>query len=343
MKSLSIREIAKLAGCSVSTVSNVLNEREGFFSEDTRKRVMQVVRENNYVSNSAGRTLRKGSTETVGVVFYPKNTDIFGSEFYINILRSVQSYLAKNNYEMLLSEYTADMFSAGLPPQCVLRGKVDGIIVLGGFPLDAVEAIKSHDVPCVFLDFFTENADCITSNGRVAVKDIVRKLVLQGHTHIEYFAYGLNTYSCSVRVAGFIDGIKEAGLDENLCKVYDKLEDTQSAIELLDRILETERIPSAIIGCNDFLASTLMSHVLDKKLRVPEDIAFFGYDDISLSRTSRPTLSTVHVDINQMGEFAGQMLLDRIENPSADFSVKMLEPKIIERESSQGFKGMLMA
>ena len=112
---------------------------------------------------------------------------------------------------------------------------------------------------------------------------------------------------------------------------------------MLDRILKSGRIPSAIIGCNDFLASTLMSYSLDKKIRVPEDIAFFGYDDISLSRTSRPSLSTVHVDINQMGELAGQMLLDRIENPSADFFVKMLDTKIIERESSQGFKGILMA
>ena len=334
MKSLSIREIAKLADCSVSTVSNVLNAKEGFFSEETRQRVMKVVRENNYISNSAGRNLRKGRTETVGVVFYPKNTDIFGSEFYINLLRSLQSTLAENNYEMLLSEYTSEMFSEGLAPQCVLRGKVDGIVVLGGFPQEAVNSIKSYEIPTVYLDFLTENADCVISNGRMAVREIVKRLVLQGHTHIECFAYGLNSHSSSVRVDGFRDGIRETGLDKNLCRSHENLTNTESALRVLDNVLSSERVPTAIIHSNDFLASILMSHALDKKVKVPQDIAFFGYDDISLSRNSRPPLSTVHINIDAMGKSAAEILLNRIENNQSEFVVKILSPEIIERESS---------
>jgi len=333
-KHVSIKEIAKIAKCSISTVSNVLNGNSRFFSEDTRSRVLKAVSDNHYVSNSSGRNLRTGKTETVGVVFYPPNADVFGSEFYINVMRGLQKVLSENGYEMLLSEYTRQFSENALPPTFISRGKVDAVIVLGGFPQRAADAILGGGIPALVLDSFNPLADSILTNGRKATKEAVKYLASKGHKHIEYFLYGNDDYNSAMRAKGFLDGVKDCGLDKSLCAVHNNLRDNFGAEREFEEMMNLGKRPTAVMGVNDSLSTFLMERARSHGLEIPKDMAFFGFDDVALARRSSPALSTIHVDTLALGELGARTVLERIKNPEAPLIKKVFTPTAVYRAST---------
>lgn len=332
-KKTSIRTIAKLAGCSISTVSNVLNNNSRFFSEATRKRVMKVVNAKRYISNASGRNLRTGRTETIGLLFYPPNADIFDSEFHISIMLSLQKTLSKNGYELLLSEYTKAQVESDQIPSFVMKGKADAMIILGGMPKRALQNILKWEIPTLMLDSYMPNVDSISTNGRKASRDATSYLISMGHRHIEYFLYGNDDYNSNMRALGFLDAVAEFGLDPAVCRVHNQLEDKQGAAHELEALLSSKKIPTAIMGANDNITTFLMSLVQSKGIRVPDDISFFGFDDVMMSTRCNPQLSTVHTDTSMLGEVGALSILHRLQNPDSPRINKIFDLELKIRDS----------
>jgi len=332
-KRISIKAIADMAGCSISTVSHVLNNNTSFFGEDTRKRVMEIVEKTHYTLNSCGRNLRTGKTETIGLVFYRPNTDIFKSEFYLSMMYGFQKKLSESGYDLLLSELTKTQIEEKRLPSFIGRSKADALVALGGFPQIALDKILKANMPTVMLDSFHPQLDSILTNGRKASSEIVKYLYSCGHRHIEYFLYGNGDYNSNMRAKGFEDAVKNLGLDQKLCVVHNDLADNSGAAAAMEKTLSQKKVPTAIMGANDCIVTFLMSYAQAKGIRVPSDISFFGFDDVLLATRCTPQLSTVHTDTNLMGEVGAEIILERLKNPDMPKVKKVFEVPLVFRDS----------
>ena len=329
---VSIKTIAKLAECSTATVSNILNDK-GAFSESTKKKVLEIVKANNYTRNAIGRNLRLGRSETVGITFYRPNADIFRHEFYLNMMGALERTFAENNYEIILSEYTDTMVGRGELPPFLAKGKADAMIVLGGFPKESLKIFAESGYPVVMLDTYDDSCDCVITDGRAAVENAMGEISKRGYKSADFFGFGVPDYNTDMRVAGFLSGVEKFGFDKSRCRVCRNFFDVGGAVAEFEKMLASPRRPEVVLASNDRLAAELLAAAKDAGLRVPEDIGFVGFDDTPLAEMVSPKLCTVRTDVGQMGRRGAMLALRRIADRNAERVVDVSVPQFVARGS----------
>lgn len=330
----SIKEIAKLAGCSIATVSNTLNDK-GRISQEVRNKVFKICKKHGYLPNSAGRNLRRRCNETIGVIFYPSCAAIFRNIYYAEIMEAIESALESKSHDLLLSGFESTFSDEQEPPRFVRQGKVDGIILLGGFPREIVKRFSEFGLPIVLLDDRKRGIpiDTITTDGYTAGRQIVDHLVEQGHRSMVFMAYQQDGYNAERRMAGFQDGVRQHGLPKTLNVSLRNFTDSPGGYVELKKLMQRKRPPTAVVAVNDTLAWDLLGYLNEDGLCVPTDISLFGFDDDSIGRNCNPPLSTVRVDKGELGRIGVETLLDRIENPSTPVRTLHLPTELIHRKS----------
>ena len=330
----SIKEIAKLAGCSIATVSNTLNCK-GRISQEVRDKVFKICKKHGYLPNSAGRNLRRCRNETIGVIFYPSCSAIFRNIYYAEIMEAIESTLESNSHDLLLSGFESTCSRNMEPPRFVRQGKVDGIILLGEFPKEIVKHFSEFGLPVVLIDDRKKRIpiDTITSDGYSAGRQIVNHLVEQGHRRMVFMAYQQDGYNADRRMAGFHDGIKQHGLPATLNVSLKNFTDSPGGYAELKKLMARKRPPTAIIAVNDVLASDLLGYLKKDGVSVPKAMSLFGFDNDSIGRNSNPPLSTVRVDKHALGKIGVETLLKRIANPSASVAALHLPTELVHRKS----------
>ena len=335
---VSIKSIAKLANCSTATVSNVLNNK-GMFSKATKEKIMKIVREQKYTRNAIGRNLRTGKSETIGITFCRQNADIFQHQFYLVMMGALERTLAENNYEIILSEYTNTMQARRELPPFLNKGKVDGMIVLGGFPKEITDMfVASTTLPIVMLDTYAKNADCIITDGKTAVRNAMKEVAKLGHKHVEFFGFSYPDYNTDMRIQGFIEAIEEFGFDKPKCKIHRNFDRIDSAIEEFKKMLSQKHQPSVIITSNDNVAVALMNTAKQLGINVPTQMGFVGFDDTPIAEMAEPQLTTIKTNIVQMGKMAAEIILQKLKNPNLQPCTKILLPSFVARKSLVAYR-----
>ncbi len=330
---ISIKSIAKLANCSTATVSNVLNNK-GMFSAETKERIMEIVRKHKYTRNAIGRNLRTGKLETIGITFCRQNADIFQHQFYLVMMSALERIMAENNYEIILSEYTNTMQERKELPPFLTKGKVDGMIVLGGFPKETIKLFtESTSRPVVMLDTFAENADCVITDGKKAIKNAMREISKLGHTHVEFFGFSTPDYNTDMRIQGFIEGIEAFGFDKRKCKIHRNFGRVDTGVDEFKKMLAQKNLPSVVMASNDNMAVALMNAAKDAGIDVPTQMGFVGFDDTPIAQMASPQLTTIKTDISAMGTMAANIMLQKIRDKNSPRSIEILEPTFVMRQS----------
>ena len=330
----SIKEIAKIAGCSIATVSNTLNGK-GRISQEVRDKVFAICKKYGYLPNSAGRNLRRRRNETIGVIFYPSTSAIFSNIYYAEIMAAVESTLESKNHDLLLSGFqTATADNKG-SLRIVRQGKVDGVILLGHFPRQIVKQFKDYGLPIILLDDrkLRIQVDAVTTDGYKAGREIVDHLVSLGHRRMAFMAYEQDGYNAEQRMAGFNDGIKAHNLPQTLNTSLKNFTVSPDGYEELKTLLQRKRPPTAVVAVNDTLAWDLLQYLKEDGISVPDDLSIFGFDDDSIGHNCYPPLSTVRVNKQELGRIGVETLLNRIENPSAPVTVQHLPTELVHRQS----------
>lgn len=305
-----IKDVAREAGVSVATVSRVFNN-SAVVSEDTRRVVREVAERLNYWPNGAARSLITNRTQAIGVML----PDLFG-EFYSEILRGMDMTARKSSLHLLVSSSHADAneLVAGLR---ATRGRIDGLIVMAP-DLDAGPAIRAlaNDLPLVLIDPGKgfEACDTVGIANQTGASEIVRHLIGLGHKQVATITGPARNADARQRLEGYRAALRAAGIER--VAGYEVLGDftEPSGYAAGARLLMLESRPTAVFAANDYMAIGAMGAFSDAHVRVPEDIAMVGFDDIAMARYLNPPLTTVHVDAYRLGERAIEMLL---ENPGS--------------------------
>jgi LacI family transcriptional regulator len=329
---VTIKDVAREAGVSVATVSRVWNEA-AFVSPETRQRVAEIASRLGYSPHGAARSLITRTTKAVGVLL----PDLYG-EFFSEIIRGIDHTVQAAGYHILVSSShdSKDEIDAALRS---MRGRVDGLIIMSPDP-EAQRTLNSlqGSFPVVLLNGGAEeNAfDTITIENHEGARAMVRHLLALGHTRIAMIGGPERNYDAAERRRGYESALQESGivLDSSLV-VQGDFSDL-SGHKAVKEILDLEVQPTAIFAANDSMAIGALSALHERGLRVPKDVAVAGFDDIPLARYMNPQLSTVHVDISQLGERAAALLLSSLQQGTRPRQQIQLSTTLVIRSSCGG-------
>ena len=339
--SVTIRDVARLAGVSVATVSRVLNASAPV-REETRARVLEVARELRFSPNSAARSLSRQRAGALGVIL----PDLYG-EFFSELLRGIDQEAQRAGHSLLVSSSHHDSRGIGAAVRA-MRGRVDGLMVMApdvSAPLlaDVIPA----GVPTVLLNgpavdagVYHVDADVyeITVDNFGGARAMTRHLIALGHTRIGFIAGAALNHEAIERARGHRAAMREAGLpcEPALDVRGDFTEDGgwRGARELL----ALASPPSVIFASNDAMAVGALSALREAGLSVPGDVAVVGFDDIPIARFLNPPLTSVRVGIAALGERAASLLLAALaeRSPPGHPSRRAVLPAVLVIRDSCG-------
>ena len=325
---VTIRDVAAAAGVSVATVSRVFNQK-GPIREETVRRVMDVVDALQYIPHAGARSLSTRSTRTIGVVL----PDLHG-EFFSEVIRGIDLAAREQSFHLLLSGSHADRDEMRAVVQAV-RGLIDGLVVMSP-DLDpgALVGELPRNIPVVLLNAKVKGHPCITIDNAGGARAMVRHLVSLGHERIAFFCGPPNNADAEQRRRGYRAGLAEAGLAPI------EIEGTfteESGYEAAKRFIRLSPRPTAAFAGNESMAIGALSAFSEGGLRVPEDVALVGFDDIPIARFLAPPLTTVKVPIADLGRRAFEILVHDGKSNGANDNGKQrnvkLETKLVVRRS----------
>ncbi len=328
MKKLTVKEIAKMAGVSVTAVSFVLNNKPGV-SDETRAKVQQIIDETGFKPNLNSKKLLFNKSFNITLMVNSFSSP-FDDLFYFEITRGILNRSRKYNYNITIAKLSS---SKPQLPDTVYSGDTDGIIFMQDISEKLIDKAVASGVPSVIVDShsISKKIPSIAPDYRKATYDATKHLINHGHTDIAMIASDtvLDFYKQSL--LGFCDAMNEVHLNTNPESCGIRARDEESAYDACKRLLSGDNTPTAIVCTVDSFAIGAMRCAKDMGFSVPDDISFIGIDDILLSRYIEPKLTTMGIDKVEMGKMAMDMLLKQIEGETVQ-SVS-LPMEIVERES----------
>ena len=329
---LTIRDIARESGVSISTVSRVINNKSRV-NEKTRKRVLEVVKEFRYEPNNIARSLVKNKTNTIGVIL-----EEILNPFFSEIAKGIAETLKKRNYTMLLTDSNFEEEVELELTRTLLRNKVDGIIIaLMNDKSKALDLIKRRNIPFFSINCraVKEKFDWVATDNFKGGYIATKYLIDLGHTKIMHIK-GTNDQPSLDKYRGFRRAILDSNLNlSNQIIVSGKVKTSKDGKELIKKYIDKKGIsslPTAIFAVNDDTALGVLEILSKEGLKIPEDLSIIGYDDIYTAEYIG--LTTVRQEKYKMGEIAAIELLKKLEGDEKDIIKEVsIEPKLIIRRS----------
>lgn len=325
-----IKDVAREAGVSVATVSRVFND-SSLVSEATRQVVRDVAGRLNYWPNGAARSLITNRTQAIGVLL----PDLFG-EFYSEVLRGMDCTARRAGLHLLVSSSHADTNEVVAAIR-TMRGRIDGLIVMAP-DVDARSVIGPNSIglPLVLIDPGPEVEGCsaISIANYDGARALIAHLLALGHRRIATITGPPRNTDAQQRLKGYRDALRAGGAHWSAELEIAGDFSEPSGYEAVGRLLALSPRPSAVFAANDYMAIGVLGALSDEGIRVPEDIAVAGFDDIAMSRYLNPPLTTVHVDAYRLGERAVERFLDaaKPDRPEAG-ELEVLPTTLVVRSS----------
>jgi LacI family transcriptional regulator len=325
---VTIRDVARLAQVSVATVSRALNGQQNVAS-GVRERVLDAARELKYVPHHAARSLSSRRTRTIGVVL----PDLHG-EFFSELMRGIDFVAREHGQHLLVSSYHGHPEELGEALRA-MRGRVDGMLVMSPFVDSSALARDLGDAqPAVLINTHLAGVGLgtLSIDNHGGARAMVEHLASQGFKRIAFVAGPRDNYDADERLRGYRDALAEF-LPGAQPLVLEGAFDESSGHAAGRALLAMERRPDAVFAANDMMALGCLFAFHQAGLRVPEDIAVAGFDDIPLARYVHPSLTTISVDIAELGGKALRTLLAG-RDPDANSDIRLIAPHLVAREST---------
>ncbi|MEQ4622842.1 ribose operon transcriptional repressor RbsR [Providencia vermicola] len=326
-----MKDVARLAGVSTSTVSHVINQNR-YVSESVTLRVKNAIEQLNYAPSALARSLKMNRTNTIGMLLTTSN-----NPFYAEVVRGVERSCYERGFSLILCNTEGDLQRMNHSLETLLQKRVDGLLIMCTEVQGPSKEVLSRypAVPTVMMDWspFESGGDIIQDNSFLGGEIATRYLIDAGFTQIACIAGPQDKSPARARFQGFMQAMKQASLkipDEYI--IFSDFE-FAGGFNSMNKLLALDNPPKAIFAGNDAMAVGAYQAIFSKGLKVPDDISIIGYDDIDLSPYMIPPLTTIHQPKDELGKLAVDQLIFRMDNPEADANVLVLTPKLVERQS----------
>lgn len=334
-KRVTIHDIAKMSNVSAMTVSRAIRKPE-IVQRSTLKRIQNAIETLKYHENVSDKFLSLSTTKTIGICVSSFHK-LFSSTFFLDIIKGVEDFAEKNNYGLLVYNAKFDDYKHLYKYALLKEGKVDGMIVYSPYYEEtSLDKLKQQNYNIVCLSGYpkTKKIDFVDGDNYGGISLAVEHLVRLGHKRIA-FIKGSDHLSNSIdRERAFRDCMKKLELQINEDYIIKGDFSPYVAFESTKSLFELAVPPTAIIAANDKMAIAAVDSLRSLGLKVPEDVAVVGFDDIDMTSFVHPSITTIRQPLYEMGSRACEVLLEKIKGKYKDEIIQEYLPmKLIVRES----------
>jgi len=332
-KHVSLKDLAKELGVSISTVSRALKDHPDISPELTKK-IQQLAAEWNYTPNPLAMGLLRQQTKMIGVIV----PDIV-THFYSSIISGIEEVAKEHGYFIVIASSNESLEKEIESVENLLKSRVEGLIVCVSQETnrcDHFERLISTEIPLVFFDRICESLEVpsVIADGIDASEKIVRHFYENGYKRIAYIS-GPNHLNISrTRKEGYLNGLKECGLNFNPDYLIECDLGAEDATRATKELLSRKVLPDAIFGLNDTIAFAAMKEIKKRGLKIPDDIALVGFTDEFHSTVVEPTLTSVTHPTVEMGREAANLFFQTIEKGTNFRQQIVLKTDLVARDSS---------
>ncbi|RRD93907.1 LacI family transcriptional regulator [Clostridiales bacterium COT073_COT-073] len=305
---VTMKEIAEITGVSKATVSKIINGRDRYISEETRKKVLGCITQMGYVPNAMARGLKVKKTRMIGFIL----PDI-SNPFFPEIAKGIEDKAKKEGFGVVICN-TDDRAEAEYQSfQFLFAQQVDGIIFTRALRRANMDKVFESGIPIVVVDREVNTKQLgfgqIFIDTRQGIKESTNLLIQAGCEKIAYIS--AQYHSEYDRYSGYVEAMQEAGRQVQAELVYKNQYNVDTGYEGINKILETNKVDGVVCG-NDLIAIGVIRALSERGIKIPDQVKIMGFDDMYFSQYMVPPLSTIKQPAYEMGAQAAEMLIDNI-------------------------------
>ncbi len=330
---IKLSDIARLTGVSKSTVSRAL-QGSTVIKAETRQMILDKAKELNYKPNSLAQAMATKKSGIMGFLMYRKNPPFVSHTFFGPILDGAIEEAAACSYHIILAaandiEHTFN--------EHFIQDSIDGAMIVSFYPDEVIREFEKRGIPLVVINNFVKsrnNTFIIDDNYGGACAVMEHLIKDKGHREILHISENPDHPSFRERCRAYLDIHEKYGIP-----LYDEVlrvshTTYNEGIAAMNNVLSRNKKPAAVFAATDTLALGCIHAIKEKGLRVPEDIAVAGYDDIDAAAMSSPALTTISVDRQQIGRAAVKALIQQISKPETGSRLITIKNRLVVREST---------
>lgn len=333
---ITIKDIAKAAGVSPSTVSRVISNHTRI-SKATTAKVKRIMEEMGYHPNVMAKSLVSKTTRTLAIVLPRPAEELFQDFFFGELLRGILAHSTRAGYDMLLAAATSPADENETIARLVLGRRVDGVILLTSRQDDPlVSLLAKHEFPTVLIGRTEAHDNIITvdTNNVQAAMDVTNHFITQGHTKIGFISGPQNLTVSVDRLTGYRQAMADAGLTINPEWIIDSEFLQQSGFRAMSFVMNVTDRPTALVVIDDLTAFGVLRGLNELGYSVPQDISLVSFNNIAVAELASPALSSVDIGTYQLGYTASHLLVRRIQENLSTSNRNIIPHRLVVRESS---------
>ena len=331
-KKISIKEIAELSGVSVATVSRVINNN-GRFSEETRKKVLDIIEKYDYTTNMAAKSLRVSKSNTIGVIVPDIN-----NLFFLLLVLEIEKFFFKHGYSVFICNTGQNEVKEKEYFKSLDSKLVDGIICISSNFVNPSQILK-RNIPVVYLN----NTDmkeyyCVECNHYDGGFRATEELIKKGCKRIVLLTNNKRASSVNNKIKGYKDALNKYNIpliSELILRLDLKEGVFEDSLKAINNLIENNMDFDGIFATNDIRAHSALVALQQHNIDVPSKVKIVGYDDTSVSKYANPPISTIYQDKKQLADKSSNLLLNLINKKNIDDDKHIIIPiKLIERKTT---------
>lgn len=306
-----IIDVARMCGYSKATVSRAYASPEAV-SEKAREKIYAAAKQLNYAPNAIARAMVRQRTENIAFIIHEKQYPAILNPFYSPLLEAAMQEGTRRNYSLFVTTSQDMRLPNG---DITIKKHMDGVIFAGQVDIRVVNEFRKQNIPVVLVNNRIENEGllCVSVDHYNGAVQATAHLCERGHRKIGLLAGRFSPQVSEARAAGFLETLARCDVPVDTRFVVGIEPTLEAAEEAMAHLLRQPDHPTAFFCTNDTIAAGAMKAVFRAGLRTPDDIAIVGFDDSFVSRVVAPELTTVRIDVDQMGRIAAQRLFDLID------------------------------
>lgn len=337
-KNITIYDIAKEAGVSPSMVSRVVSGN-GNVAEKNRVKIQKYLDKYNYRPNAMARSLQKMRTKLIGFVL-----PHIGNEYFSSVYYEFEKHASAGGYMTILYNGKSDFGAESRILNVLAEARVEAVVFMGGrtdtvqLTEDRVKELRdlNHMMPCILCSSRAEEFGCmgVHSDDAVGAELLIQHLKEQGYQKMAILGGTDLSYPSYFKKMCLIKEAKKQGIENrpewNIGNSFNE-QDGEASMDLL---LKQEELPDVVCCINDHVAFGALNRAIDEGIRIPEQMAFTGFDGVAASAMAKPGITTVAIDYEEYGRQLYEKMVNAMEQKECE-SVTLIKPRIIVRKSTK--------